>query len=262
VAQAALRESEARYRTLSERSIQGICIHRDFIILFANPALAAMFGFESPEELIGLDLRGALALDERARLEGYHAARLHGEPAPLRYECEATRKDGTRIWVEVMASIVSWAGKPAVLGTLLDITERKRAEGLAAGQVRVLEMIGGSVSLPRILEALTLIIEAYADGMLASILLLDEDGLHLRHGAAPSLPESYVRAIDGLAIGPNVGSCGSAAYLREPTIVSKIESDPRWADYRDLARAHGLQACWSTPIVSADGRVLGTFALY
>jgi PAS domain S-box-containing protein len=262
VAQAALRESEARYRTLSDRSIQGICIHRDFIILFANPALATMFGFESPEALLGLDLRRALALDERTRLEGYHAARLHGEPAPLRYECEATRHDGTRIWVELVASIVSWAGKPAVLGMAVDITARKRVEGLAAGQVRVLEMIGRNVPLPRLLEELTRTIEAHADGMLASILLLDEDGVHLRHGAAPSLPEPYVRAIDGLAIGPSVGSCGTAAYLREPAVASKIQCDPRWADYRDLALAHGLQACWSTPITSADDRVLGTFALY
>lgn len=262
VAQAALRESEARYRTLSDRSIQGICVHRDFIILFANPALATMFGFESPEALIGLDLRRALALDERSRLESYHSARRHGEPAPLRYECEARRHDGTRIWVEVMASIVSWAGQVAELGTVVDMTARKRAEGLAAGQVRVLEMIGGSVSLPRILDELARMIEAHADGMLASILLLDEDGVHLRHGAAPSLPQRYVRAIDGLAIGPNVGSCGSAAYLREPTVVPKIESDPRWADYRDLALAHGLRACWSTPVLTAEGRVLGTFALY
>jgi len=260
--QAALRESEARYRILSDRSIQGICIHRDFVILFANPALATMFGFENPAELIGIDLRGALAPDERARLEAHRVAGRHGKRAPIRYECHAIRKDGTRIWVEIMAAPVSWAGKPAVLGTVLDISERKRAEALAAGEVRVLEMIGGDVPLPRLLEELTRMIESHADGMLASILLLDEDGVHLRHGAAPSLPEAYVRAIDGVAIGPSVGSCGTAAYLREPTVASKIASDPRWAEFRDLALAHGLEACWSTPIISADGRVLGTFALY
>src|SRR4029077_2062225 len=110
--QAALRESEARYRILSDRSIQGICIHRDFVILFANPALATMFGFESPAELIGIDLRGALAPDERARLEAHRVAGRHGRRAPIRYECHAIRKDGTRIWVEIMAAPVSWAGKP------------------------------------------------------------------------------------------------------------------------------------------------------
>jgi len=230
--------------------------------MFANPALATMFGFENTDELIGLDLRSAFPLAERIRLEGYRAARLHGTPAPLRYECPATRKDHTRIWVEVLASVVSWADRPAVLETVLDITERRRAESLSAGEVRVLEMIGSSVPLPEILQELTRMIEARSEEMLASILLLDEDHGLLRHGAAPSLPESYVRAIDGIAIGPNVGSCGTAAYLREPTVASKIACDPRWADHRDLALAHGLQACWSTPILSADGRVLGTFALY
>jgi len=218
----ALRESEARHRALAEGSIQGICIHRDFTILFANPALATMFGFESADELIGLDLRSAFPLAARIRLEGYRAARLHGMAAPLRYECPATRNDHARIWVEILASVVSWAGGPAVLETVLDITGRRRAEGLAAGEVRVLEMIGSRVPLPEILQELTRMIEAHADETLASILLLDENHVPLRHGAAPSLPESYV----------------------------------------DLALAHGLPACWSTPILSADGRVLGTFALY
>jgi two-component system, cell cycle sensor histidine kinase and response regulator CckA len=260
--QAALRESEARYRTLADRSIQGICIHRDFVVQFANPALASMLGFEGPGELLGLDLRSALAPGEPSPREARRPSRRRRKTASLRYECNALRPDGTRIWVEVMAAPVSWAGRPAVLATVLDISERKRAQSLAAGEVRVLEMIGSRVPLPRLLEELTRMIEAHADGMLASILLLDEDGVHLRHGAAPSLPDSYVRAIDGTAIGPGVGSCGTAAYLGEPTVASKIATDPRWADFRDLALSHGLEACWSTPIFSAGGRVLGTFALY
>ena len=105
-------------------------------------------------------------------------------------------------------------------------------------------------------------IEGHSDGMLASILLLDPDGVHLRHGAAPSLPASYTSAIDGLAIGPDVGSCGSAAYLGEPVVVSKIDTDARWVPFRELALSHDLRACWSTPIKSSEGRVLGTLALY
>ena len=88
------------------------------------------------------------------------------------------------------------------------------------------------------------------------------DGVHLRHGAAPSLPAAYCEAIDGIAIGPSVGSCGTAAFRRERVCVSDISTDPLWRDYRELALAAGLQACWSTPIFATDGSLLGTFALY
>src|SRR5262249_4884199 len=96
----------------------------------------------------------------------------------------------------------------------------------------------------------------------ASVLLLDADGVHLRHGAAPSLPESYNRAIDGLAIGPSVGSCGTAAYRREPVCVSDIAGDPLWAPSAELGLSHGPPACWSSPVLSCPAEVLGTFAMY
>src|SRR4030095_1494944 len=87
-------------------------------------------------------------------------------------------------------------------------------------------------------------------------------GKQLRHGAAPNLPKAYTDAIDGVAIGHSVGSCGSAAYRAEQVIVSDIAADPLWADFRDLALAHSLRACWSTPIFSSEGKVIGTFAMY
>jgi GAF domain-containing protein len=107
-----------------------------------------------------------------------------------------------------------------------------------------------------------LLIEAQAPGMLCSVLLLSEDGDHVRHGAAPSLPAEYVQAIDGSAIGPKHGSCGTAMYRGEPIVVTDILTDPLWEDYRDLATAAGLRACWSTPILSGRGKVLGSFAMY
>jgi PAS domain S-box-containing protein len=261
-AEAARRESETRYRMLAEQSSLGIVIHKGFVIRYANPALATLFGYDSPEELIGVDLRSALAPSDRSRVAEYCAARLQGEPAPPRYRCQAIHKDGTRLWVEVTASRVSWGGEAAVLGTVTDITERKRSEELTRGQTRLLKMVARGGPLPPVLEALTRMIEEHSDGMLASILLLDPDGVHLRHGAAPSLPASYTQAIDGLRIGPDVGSCGSAAYLGAPVVVSKIDTDIRWVPFRDLALSHGLRACWSTPIKSSDDRVLGTLALY
>jgi PAS domain S-box-containing protein len=105
-------------------------------------------------------------------------------------------------------------------------------------------------------------VEAQSSKLACSILVLDVNGSHLFHGAAPSLPVSYCRAINGLPIGPSAGSCGTAAYLDKPVIVSDIGKDPRWLKYRHLALVHGLRACWSTPIRSRDAKVLGTFAIY
>ena len=143
-----------------------------------------------------------------------------------------------------------------------EIAERKQQEALLSGQRQVLEMIASGVPLPETLTALLRVIEAQSPEMLCSVLLLDPDGTHLRHGAAPSLPEAFTRAIDGLGIGANSGSCGTAAFRREPVIVEDIATDPLWAEYRGLALAHGLRACWSTPIFDALRKVLGTFAIY
>ncbi len=140
--------------------------------------------------------------------------------------------------------------------------ERKRAEALLAEEKRVLEMIAKGNPLSTILDALCRLVEELSEGSLCSILLLDSDGNRLWHGAAPSLPKSYTDAIDGASIGPAAGSCGTAAYRKEPVIVSDIATDPLWTNYRDLALPHGLRACWSTPVLASDGRVLGTFAIY
>jgi diguanylate cyclase (GGDEF)-like protein len=106
------------------------------------------------------------------------------------------------------------------------------------------------------------LVESQLDGIFGSVLLLDEDGEHLRHGAAPSMAEAYVKAIDGACIGPKVGSCGTAVYRRAPVIVSDIMTDSLWEDYRGLASPYGYRSCWSTPILSHEGAVLGVFAMY
>src|SRR6516165_10162754 len=115
-----------------------------------------------------------------------------------------------------------------------------------------LKMILMDAPLNEVLTSVTRLIEAHGEGMLCSIFLLDKDGLHLRYAAAPSLPEAYRAATDGACIGPNAGSCGTAAYLRQPVFVSDIFSDPKWVKYRDLALQSGLRAAWSSPIMSHD----------
>jgi PAS domain S-box-containing protein len=143
-----------------------------------------------------------------------------------------------------------------------DITEIKKEEFFLFDQSRVLEMIAANASLPEVLTSLVLLMEGQADGLRCSILLLDRDGKHVRHGAAPNLPEAYVKAVDGAPIGPRNGSCGTAMYLRKPVVVKDVLTDPLWADYRKLAEICGLRACWSTPILSPHGEVLGSFAMY
>ena len=129
--------------------------------------------------------------------------------------------------------------------------------------VRVLELAVNDSPLEISLGELIKIVEMNSKtGVLGSILLLDEDGKTLRHGAAPSLPELYCAAIDGAEIGPKVGSCGTAAFTGQPVFVSDIATDPLWEDFRDLALSCGLRACWSTPILTSQRKVIGTFAMY
>ena len=128
---------------------------------------------------------------------------------------------------------------------------------------RIDDMIAAGAPLSETLEELIRYVESRSRaGMIASILVLDKDGKHLRHGAGPSLPEAYNKAIDGLEIGPEVGSCGTAAHFNKPVVVFDIANNRLWEKFKDLALGHGLRACWSTPIRGADGKVLGTFANY
>jgi len=137
-----------------------------------------------------------------------------------------------------------------------------RSVALADGQKRVLEMIATGQPLVETLNELVRMLEAQSPDMLCSILVLEPDGITLRHVAGPSLPTKYNAAIDGVKIGPAVGSCGTSAWRRQPVFVQDIASDPLWVPYRDLALAHGLRACWSSPIFDPARNVLGTFAIY
>jgi len=144
-----------------------------------------------------------------------------------------------------------------------NVTEDRRGEALRTAHNRVLELAIGDAPLENTLTELIKIVETSSrTGVLGSILLLDTDGEHLRHGAAPSLPRAYLEAIDGSEIGACAGSCGTAAYLGATVFVSDIATDPLWADYKDLALSHGLRACWSIPILTRGRKVLGTFAMY
>ncbi len=172
--------------------------------------------------------------------------------------------DGSVKYVRVLGhpSTNDESGNFEFVGAVMDVTERKRAEALRDGESRIFEMIARDAPLEETLTKLVLVVEAQFAGLLCSVLLLDEDGQHLRHGAAPSLPQAYTEAIDGLLIGPKAGSCGTAMYRREPIVVTDILQDPLWEEYRQVAEPYGFRACWSTPILAHSGKALGSFAMY
>ncbi len=201
--------------------------------------------------------------EDRAKWQGT-IDRAIREKSDYQVEFRILLPDGTVKYIHTVGHpVLNAAGDLAeFVGSATDITERKRAAVLLAGEKRLLEMIARGDSRALVLEGACRVFEELASGSLSSILLLDPKTNQLRHGAAPSLPITYTEAIDGLVIGPCVGSCGTAAYRAEQMIVCDIATDPLWADYRDLALGHGLRACWSTPILSSTGKVLGTFAIY
>jgi C4-dicarboxylate-specific signal transduction histidine kinase len=180
------------------------------------------------------------------------------------FEHRLLMPDGLVKYVQVVGhpSTNDESGNFEFVGAVTDITESKRAEALRNGESRILERIARDAPLEEILENLVRVVEAQFPGLLCSVLLLDEDGQHARHGAALSLPDPYTKAIDGFCIGPKTGSCGTAMYRREPVVVTDILQDPLWEAYRDLAEPYGLRACWSTPILAHSGKALGSFAMY
>jgi PAS domain S-box len=147
--------------------------------------------------------------------------------------------------------------------SLRDITQRRRAQDALANEKRVLEKIASGAPLGTVLDVLVRGVEAQScDGMMCTVLVFDEAAECLRHGAAPSMPAEYNRIVDGVHIGPCVGSCGSAAYKREPVFATNIAADPHWVGYAELAATFGLGACCSTPVFSSEGALLGTVAMY
>lgn len=226
-----------------------------------NAGAQRIHGYRA-NEIIGAAYEAFYTPEDLAR--GAPAAALNAAAGNGRYTFEGwrIRKDGSRFWASVVLTAVRNA-EFRVCGFLKvtrDMTERRAREALLEGQRRVLEGVANARPLAENLEEIVRMMEAQSRDMKCSVLLV-QDG-RLRHGAAPSLPEEYNRALDGIAIGPAVGSFGAAAYHRRPVYVADVRTDALWADYRDLARRAGLRACWSTPVCAADGEVLATFAMY
>jgi PAS domain S-box-containing protein len=237
-----------------------VALDRDWRYTYVNKQAANLFG-RRPEDLIGKNIWTEFP-------EGV------GQPFHQAYE----KAMAEQVFVQTESYYAPWKRwfenriYPSPDGISIffqEVTDRVQAERAARenaellrGQNRALELIAQGAPLEQTLDLLLRSIEAQSPGMLCSVLLLDPDGIHVRHCAGPSLPESYTRAFDGESIGPRAGSCGTAAFRRETVVVEDIATDPLWDGYRDFALKYGLRACWSTPIFDAERRVLGTFALY
>ena len=263
------KQAEEELRTSEERFSKAFSLgpHRmgiirieDGAVIDVNERWLQETGFQK-DEVVGrsvLDMKTLFADEEKPRIQ-----QLLKAGKPFRdIEFRVSTKTGEQRVVRSSAEVVELRDEPCLLFAANDITERKRSDALINGQKRVLEMIAMGAPWRETLDALLRVIEAQSKDMLCSILLLDDDRMHVRHAAAPSLPESYMRAIDGAPVGPRAGSCGTAVFRREPVIVADIMTDPLWEEYRALAAPHGLRACWSTPIFDAQHSVIGTFAIY
>lgn len=187
-----------------------------------------------------------------------------GEPYDVEHRMR--RSDGIYRWFHVRGLPLRDAQGRVVRWYLLetDIDDRKQAEAVLAGEKQLLEMVAGGHSMSKILEALCQLVESTASGCYCSVVLVDPSGTHLEHGVAPSLPASFITSIIGRPVNLDSGPCAMAAYLNEQVIAADLALEKRWAAHAwcPLAMAHGLQACWSTPISSTAGKVLGAFAIY
>jgi PAS domain S-box-containing protein len=153
-------------------------------------------------------------------------------------------------------------GSPALLHVATDITESRQAEEILRSQNLLLGELARGVPPEDVLRHVIEAAEKLVPGLRCSVLFLSPDRRHLVHGLAPSLPEEYSRAVEGLEIGPLAGSCGAAAHLGQRFVVRDVMQHANWAGFREQARRADIRACWSEPIRAADGEILGTFAMY
>lgn len=256
--QRTLQLSEARQQLLLSQ-LPGVLWTTDDDLRFTSSLGAGLTGLGlEPDQTVGMSLFEYFQTqDETFKPIAMHREALAGRS--LSYEIQwQSRTYQCRVepFIDDDAKIVG------VIGAAYDITEINNVQVLREGHNRVLQQLASGASLGVVLHSLAEMIEQVANGMLCSILLLDEDGQHLRHGTAPSLPDEYNQQVDGLKIGPTVGSCGTAAFKKCPVIVTDTQQDPLWEPFRELAGKFGLRACWSQPILNGNGNVLGTFAMY
>lgn len=260
----AIRRNEVRLRTLMENLPIPLCqlddqhrfvfVNRRFVETFGYrpadvPDVATWFEKAYPDD----DYREQVIARWQRAVDNSRAHEGIVEPDEYRVCCA----NGTERTVAISA--VAFGEES--LGGFVDLTAQKAQQNLLQFSNAILRKVSDGEPLTEVMAFICREIEIQASGTQCAIMLVD-DAQCLRTGAGPSLPAEYTRLVDGVRIGPAVGSCGTAAFRGEPVFVADIASDPLWADFRELAKTYGFAACWSSPIKSPEGPVLGTFALY
>jgi diguanylate cyclase (GGDEF)-like protein/PAS domain S-box-containing protein len=263
-AEKALRDSAARFRALVQNSSHMVIVlDASGGITYASPAFRRMLGYRD-EARVGQNVFELIHPDDVQSVRSRFGEHLAGLSQSASFEFRFLAADGSWRHIEALAN--NLLDDPAVGGVVFncrDVTERKRAEGQLAGQASVLDLIARDAPLMETLHMLAKVIEAEASGARCAILLLDEGSETLTVAAAPSLVDVGLHEADGLVVGPEAGSSGTAAFRRVPVISADVARDALWRDSRHIALARGIRAAWSTPIIAADGdRVLGVLTVY
>ena len=229
-----------------------------------NKALATDSGRATTSDMIGLTDFDLHALEAAQQFRATEQALIASGKPMIDKEELVVDLSGAKRWLSSTKVPVRNERDETIglVGIARDITAHKLAQILRDGQAQILEMIAKSVPLGDVLEQIVLLVESQFDGIVGSVLLLDETGARLRSGAAPNLPAAYAKAIEGVRVGPNGASSGTAAYRRETVVVADVMTDPLWQHYKSHAVALGFRSCWSTPILSHDGAVVGIFAMH
>ncbi len=229
-------------------------------IRYTNSSFTSMFGY-SAEEVLGRRVTGLLSgpHTDRRPLAEFVQRLIDGGPSG-EVELLAYSKTGEEIWVSARLDVFrDRKGRAKHIFALIeDITETRQLRSL---QQLILTSLADEVPIADIADRLCRRVEEIAPDVTCSLLHIDAAGL-IRPLGGPSLPDDYSRALDGVAIGPDVGSCGTAAYYGKPVLAADIDVDPRWQPFKAMPLAAGLRACWSTPVKAKDGRVIATFAFY
>src|SRR6185369_3729345 len=265
-------ELELKSELLDTASDAVLLLDRDASFLYFNKALSLMTGY-TPEELLQRGLHGIEPPEYAARIKTNIKNLFdHGEAI---FESAYLLKSGAVLPIEVHARITNVNGRSHVLSMVRDISYRKEIEQKLVininslkkaehrEQVRsgILERLVSREPLSLLLSFIALSIEKENPEMLCSILLVSDDGTRLLRGAAPSLPDFFTKATHRTKIGEGIGSCGTAAFRRERVVVEDIDGHPFWKGFVPAQEA-GLRSCWSEPIKSSSGMLLGTFAIY
>lgn len=259
-AEVELRERLALLTLIADRTSRAVVVtDHNLRIVYTNAAFSGMFGY-SFKEAKGRQANELLVgrhTDRRtlARLRRVIGKESGGEEEILSYD-----KNGDEIWISAnVKAFRSDRGRVKYICALLtDITETTQLRSL---QQLIMNALADEIPLADIADRLCRRVEEIAPDVVSSLLHVDAGGLVHPLGG-PSLPEDYSRALEDVAIGPDIGSCGSAAFYGKPVLAMDIDTDPRWQAFKGRPLEVGLRACWSTPIKAKDGRVIGTFAFY